>query len=118
MRLSVPILAMLIVTLSTAAFGGGPANRGDSGRQLDIRVFRDDTALIVRHAQNFIASDCTITLNKTYRMTRARIAGGFNRYAFDDFADADGATFDPKTMALDRVFVQCLRPSLRVRSVR
>lgn len=118
MRLSVLILATLIATQAMPALGGGPANRGDVGRQLDIRVFRDDTALIVRHAQNFIASDCTITLNKTYRMTRARITGGYNRYAFDGFADDEGATFDPKTMALDRVFVQCLRPSLRVRSVR
>ncbi len=100
------------------AFGGGPANRGDAGRQLDIRVFRDDTALIVRHAQNVIVSDCTITLNGTHRMTRARITGGYNRFAFDGFADDDGAAFDPAAMALDRVFVQCLRPSLRVRSIR
>ncbi len=118
MRLPALIIAGFLAALSWPALGGGPANRGDAGRQLDIRVFRDDTALIVRHAQNFIASDCTITLNKTYRMTRARITGGYNRYAFDRFADDDGATFDPKTMALDRVFVQCLRPSLRVRSVR
>ena len=118
MRLSVMIVAALIAAQAIPAFGGGPANRGDVGRQLDIRVFRDDTALIVRHAQNFIASDCTITLNETYRMTRARITGGYNRYAFDGFADDGGAIFDTTSMVLDRVFVQCLRPSLRVRSVR
>ena len=112
------LVLSLIAAVSGPALAGGPANRGDVGRQLDIRVFRDDSALIVRHAQNFIASDCTITLNKTFRLTDARIAGGYNSFAFDGFADADGTTFDPAAMPLERVFVQCLRPSLRVRSVR
>ena len=117
-RLSALILLAFIAAPAMPASGGGPANRGDAGRQLDIRVFRDDTALIVRHAQNVIVSDCTITLNGTHRMTRARITGGYNRFAFHGFADDDGVAFDPAALALDRVFVQCLRPSLRVRSVR
>lgn len=117
-RFSALVVAASIGISSSLALAGGPANRGDVGRQLDIRVYRDDDSLIVRHAQNFVASDCTITLNKTYRMTRARITGGYNVYAFDRFVDADGGTFDPEAMGLDRVFVQCLRPSLRVRSVR
>ena len=108
-------LLLLVVGICSASAWGGSRYQD---RRLDIKLYTDDTALIVRHAQNLIASDCTITLNAHYRLLNARINGGYNTYAFDRFTAPDGASFNAKTETIDTVFVQCLQPSLRVRSFR
>ena len=112
MKYALWLLLLAFGLCSAGAWGG---NRYQD-RRLDIRLYADDKALIVRHAQNLIADDCTITLNERYRLLNARIAGGYNTYPFDQFTAMDGAKFDAGTESIDTVFVQCLRPSLRVRS--
>ena len=110
-------LWLLILMLSLGSVGAWGGQRYQD-RKLDIKLYAEKDALIVRNAQNYIAYDCTLALNARYRLQNARIAGGYNAYPFDLFTALDGASFDAATQAIDTVFVQCLQPSLRVRSFR
>ena len=114
MKHSLVLLALAFFFLAAdAAEATGPHQRP----VLDIRVYRTQDALVIRNRQVPV-SDCTIRINGDYFWFKARLARVVTYFEYTGFATQEGDIFDAASAPIERVVVQCLRPSLRIRSFR
>ncbi len=115
MKHSLVLLALAFFFFAAdAAEATGPHQRP----ALDIRVYRTQDALVIRNHQGAPVSDCTIGVNGDYFWFKARLSRAVTFFEYTGFATLEGDIFDAASAPIERVVVQCLRPSLRIRSFR
>ena len=110
----------LIFLLTSGALYGGQvhATQRYTDKRLDVNLGLTDQGLLLRHRQNVRAYDCRVSINDKYHAVNVTIPGGRETLLpFGQFRTLNNDPYDP-TLEIQLVRIQCLSPSLRLRTFR
>lgn len=111
-----PLLLVLAAGALYAAQAGATQRYTD--KRLDVDLGLADQGLILRNRQNFRAYDCRVAIDDKFFAVKVTIPGGRETLLpFGQFRTLNNTPYDP-ALEIRVVRIQCLEPTLRLRTFR